>query len=143
MGARHVPLMGINMGRLGFLTEVPHHAMAETLTEVLAGDYQVEERMLLTALVLRQGKEVLRRHVINDVVVHKEELARMIEFAVSVDDEFVFTSRADGLIAASPTGSTGYSLSAGGPIIHPSLDAILLVPICPHTLTNRPIAVPG
>lgn len=143
VGNKDIPLLGINMGRLGFLTEVPYQAMIPTMTEVLAGHYRTEMRMLLSVSVYRSGKEVLSHSVMNDMVLHKGELARMMEYQVSIDSQFVFSGRADGLIMATPTGSTAYALSAGGPIIHPAVDAILLVPICPHTLTNRPIAVPG
>ncbi|MBF0098793.1 MAG: NAD(+)/NADH kinase [Magnetococcales bacterium] len=143
IGTREVPLLGINMGRLGFLTEVSMDAMLETMEEVLAGHYRVEVRTLLNVIVLRHGEEVLSHCVMNDVVVHKGTLARMLEFQVAIDGQFVYTARADGLILATPTGSTAYALSAGGPILHPGIDALLLTPICPHTLTNRPIAVPG
>lgn len=143
IGTWEIPILGINMGRLGFLTEVPHDAMLATMAEVLAGHYRVEVRMLLTVSVFRHGEEVLNHCVMNDVVLHKGALARMIEFEVSIDGQFVFSARADGLIIATPTGSTAYALSAGGPILHPAIDALLLAPICPHTLTNRPIAVPG
>jgi NAD+ kinase len=142
-GTAKTPLLGINMGRLGFLTEVTLDEMLETMAEVLAGRFQLEERMLLSVRVKRNGEEVLKHRVLNDAVIHKGALARMLEFQVAIDDRFVFSSRADGLIIASPTGSTAYSLSAGGPIIHPTLNTILIVPICPHTLNNRPIAVPG
>ncbi|WP_193771206.1 NAD(+)/NADH kinase [Candidatus Magnetaquicoccus inordinatus] len=143
IGTREIPLLGINMGRLGFLTEVPSDAMFETMEEVFAGHYRVESRTLLNLRVLRHGEEIFSHCVMNDVVLHKGTLARMIEFQVAIDDQFVYTARADGLILATPTGSTAYALSAGGPIIHPGIDALLLTPICPHTLTNRPIAVPG
>ena len=143
IGAGNVPLLGINMGRLGFLTEISHDAMIPAMTEVLAGHYHIEQRMLFTVEVQRGGKQVLHHQVMNDLVLHQKKLARMIEFRVVVDDQFVSDSRADGLIISTPTGSTAYALSAGGPIIHPALDAMLLVPICPHALTNRPIVVPG
>ena len=142
-GGRDIPLFGINMGRLGFLTEVPLAEMFNAMEDALAGRYVVEERVMLTARVIRDGVEVLHNRVLNDVVVHKGALARMIELEVTVDGQFVFSSRADGLIVATPTGSTAYALSSGGPIIHPKLDAILMVPISPHTLSNRPIAMPG
>ncbi len=142
-GTSKTPLLGINMGRLGFLTEVTQDEMFQTMADVIAGRYQIEERMLLSVSVQRNGEVVHKNRVLNDCVVHKGVLARMLEFQVSIDERFVFSSRADGLIIASPTGSTAYSLSAGGPIIHPALNTILIVPICPHTLTNRPIAVPG
>ena len=143
VGARNVPILGINMGRLGFLAETSPERMLSTMAEILAGKCRLVERMSLAVTVRRDGVEVLSHRVLNDVVVHKGELARMMEYGVSIDDRFVFSARADGLIVSTPTGSTAYALSAGGPIIHPALDAILLVPICPHTLTNRPIAVPG
>lgn len=138
-----IPLLGINMGRLGFLTDTSRSTMLDTMTEVLAGTYRIEMRMRLSVQLVRAGKIPLSCRVLNDIVVHKGELARMMEFNVDIDDQFVFSSRADGLIVSTPTGSTAYALSAGGPIIHPALNAILLVPICPHTLTNRPIVVPG
>ncbi|MBF0272215.1 MAG: NAD(+)/NADH kinase [Magnetococcales bacterium] len=138
-----VPLMGVNMGRLGFLTDTSRDSMLAAMERVLAGEYRIEERMRLSVQVVRDGRIPLICRVLNDVVVHKGELARMMEFDVAMDDQFVFSSRADGLIVATPTGSTAYALSAGGPIVHPALNAILLVPICPHTLTNRPIVVPG
>ncbi|MBF0444439.1 MAG: NAD(+)/NADH kinase [Magnetococcales bacterium] len=143
VGTTGTPLLGINMGRLGFLTEVTKDAMLTTMAEVLADRYKIEKRMLLEVTIKRKNKEILKHLVLNDTVIHKGALARMLEYQVSIDNQFVFSSRADGLIIASPTGSTAYSLSAGGPIIHPTLNTILLVPICPHTLTNRPIAVPG
>ncbi|MBF0323427.1 MAG: NAD(+)/NADH kinase, partial [Magnetococcales bacterium] len=117
MGGADVPLLGINMGRLGFLTEIPHAEMAETLENVLAGHHSIEERMLLETTVVRAGEQVFSAFTLNDAVIHKGEIARMIEFAVEVDDQFVCTSRADGLIVSTPTGSTGYALAAGGPII--------------------------
>lgn len=143
LGTRRVPLLGINMGRLGFLTEITSTSMFASLEQILDGHFMVESRTTLEVWVMREGEEVLRHRVLNDVVLHKGHLARMMEFEAFVDGQFVFSSRADGLIVATPTGSTAYALSAGGPIIHPALDAILLVPICPHTLTNRPIAIPG
>ncbi len=138
-----VPLLGINMGRLGFLTDTSREVMFEAMVQVLAGKYHIEKRMRLSVQLLRNGKIPLACRVLNDIVVHKGELARMMEFDVAMDNQFVFSGRADGLIVATPTGSTAYALSAGGPIVHPALNAILLVPICPHTLTNRPIVVPG
>ncbi|MBF0158987.1 MAG: NAD(+)/NADH kinase [Magnetococcales bacterium] len=143
VGERSVPLLGINMGRLGFLTEVPVEAMLATMAQVLSGHYAIEQRTMLCATVYRHGAQVLSRHVLNDIVAHKGALARMVEYAVSIDGQFVFSSRSDGLIVATPTGSTAYALSSGGPIIYPALDVILLAPICPHTLSNRPIVVPG
>ncbi len=143
VGDRNTPLMGINVGRLGFLTEVAMDKMISTLSHVLEGQFREEYRTLLDVTVLRAGEEVLKTRVLNDAVVHKEALARMMECEIAIDDMFAFSTRSDGLILSTPTGSTAYALSAGGPIIHPALDAILLVPICPHTLANRAIAVPG
>ncbi len=143
IGERSVPVLGINMGRLGFLAEISPENMLATMEKILAGHYRLVERMSLTVTVHRQQEAVFSHRVLNDVVIHKGELARMMEYGVSIGEKFVFSTRADGLIVSTPTGSTAYALSAGGPIIHPALDATLLVPICPHTLTNRPIAVPG
>lgn len=142
-GNANTPLLGINMGRLGFLTEIPQDTMLEAMEVILAGQFQMEERMQLSVCVARDGQKILRHRVLNDVVLHKGALSRMLEFQVAIDERFVFSSRADGLIITTPTGSTAYALSAGGPIIHPALNTIVMVPICPHTLTNRPIAVPG
>ncbi|MEO5365394.1 MAG: NAD(+) kinase [Magnetococcus sp. WYHC-3] len=143
LGDSSAPLLGVNMGHLGFLTEIADNTLTATLLDIFEGKYRLEQRMLLDASVFRHGQQVLQSRVINDVVAHKGKLARMMEYEVYLDEQFVFSSRADGLIVATPTGSTAYALSAGGPIIHPSLEAILLVPICPHTLNNRPILVPG
>lgn len=143
VGHRPVPILGVNMGRLGFLTEVPVQEMFKTLDRVLAGHFRMEKRTTLDVHLVRQGELLSQSRVLNDAVIHKGALARMMEYEVSIDNQFVFSSRADGLIVATPTGSTAYALSAGGPIIHPTLDALLLTPICPHTLTNRPIVVPG
>ncbi|HET9122751.1 MAG TPA: NAD(+) kinase [Acidiferrobacteraceae bacterium] len=136
-----VPLLGVNMGRLGFLADVSRDDMLAVIAGILDGDFAIEERFMLYAQIL-QGPNVLHSsHAFNDVVVNKLGLARLIEFATYVDDEFVNETRADGLIVATPTGSTAYAMSAGGPILHPTLPAIVLVPICPHTLSQRPIAV--
>jgi NAD+ kinase len=140
--AQHgVPLIGINLGRLGFLTDIPTDRMYEELTSILDGDFKTEERILLEAEVVRNGKVLHTANAFNDVVVNKGQLARLIEFETWVDGEFVNSTRADGIIVATPTGSTAYALSAGGPILHPTLPAIVLVPICPHTLSDRPLAV--
>ena len=140
--AQHgVPLIGVNLGRLGFLTDIPADRMYEELTSILDGDFKTEERILLEAEVVRNGKVLHSANAFNDVVVNKGQLARLIEFETWVDGEFVNSTRADGIIVATPTGSTAYALSAGGPILHPTLPAIVLVPICPHTLSDRPLAV--
>ena len=141
MAERGVPLVGVNLGRLGFLTDIPAEGLEGAIESILAGDYAAEQRMLLSGTVRRGGKTLLAALAMNDVVVNRGAMGSMIEFAVTVDGEFIYTLRADGLIVATPTGSTAYALSAGGPILHPSLSAIALVPISPHTLSNRPVAI--
>ncbi len=136
-----VPLIGINQGRLGFLTDLSSDTMFETLTEVLEGQYTTERRMLLSAEVERDGVKVYSALAFNDVVLYRGMSSRMIEFQVAINNEFVNRLRADGIVMTTPTGSTAYALSSGGPILHPSLDLIALVPVCPHTLSNRPIVV--
>lgn len=136
-----VPLVGINQGRLGFLTDVSVDDMLETMGEILDGDYLSEARFLLTVTIRRQGENVFEACAFNDAVVSKGATARLIELEVFVDGQFVYSQRSDGLIVSTPTGSTAYALSSGGPILHPTLEAVVLVPICPHTLSNRPIAV--
>jgi NAD+ kinase len=134
-------LVGVNLGRLGFLTDIPLDAMCETIGSILDGDYSVEERMLLAAEVHTEGTRRFQVLAFNDVVVSKGVKGGMIEFDVHIDGQFVYTLRSDGIIVASPTGSTAYALSSGGPILHPSVSVMALVPVCPHTLSNRPIAV--
>jgi len=134
-------LVGINQGRLGFLTDVSVDTMFHTLEEILGGEYLCEERFLLNTVIRRRGQAVFSACAFNDVVISKGVTARIIELEVFIDGQFVYSQRSDGLIVATPTGSTAYALSAGGPILHPTLEAFALVPICPHTLSNRPIAV--
>lgn len=136
-----VPLIGVNQGRLGFLADVSVDTMIPTLEEMLSGRYIAEDRILLTASVERNDEVLYSTHAFNDVVVSKSTLGRLIEFEVYIDDQFVYSQRADGLVVATPTGSTAYALSAGGPILHPTLEAFVLTPICPHTLSARPIAI--
>ena len=136
-----VPLVGINQGRLGFLTDVARSSMLESLESLLRGDFRAERRVLMQAQVLREGSAVFSAFALNDVVISKGDLGRMIEFEVRVDGEFVYSQRSDGLIVATPTGSTAYSLSANGPIVHPSLGGMLIVPLCPHALSSRPIVL--
>lgn len=136
-----IALLGINQGRLGFLVDVSPDEMTQRLDEILAGHYVEESRFLLQAGIERGGEILSQTDALNDVVVHKSEMARMIEFSTYIDRRFVTSQRADGLIVSTPTGSTAYALSGGGPILAPSLEAIVLVPICPHTLSNRPIVV--
>jgi NAD+ kinase len=141
--ARHgVPLLGINQGRLGFITDIPIERWRESLAPVLAGDYEVEPRAMLEGAVLRDGESIFSGLALNDVVVSRGGTAGMVELKIEVGEQFVANMRADGLIVASPTGSTAYALSAGGPILHPSIAGWLLVPIAPHTLSNRPIVLP-
>lgn len=136
-----IPLVGINLGRLGFLTDVSLDTMFSTLDEMLEGEFVVEDRIMLEASVDRADDILITAYAFNDVVVNKGSLGRLIEFEIYIDDQFVYSQRADGLVVSSPTGSTAYALSAGGPILHPSLEAVVLVPICPHTLSARPIAL--
>jgi NAD+ kinase len=136
-----VPILGVNLGRLGFLADVSPGEIPHSLDEVLAGQFREARRSLLHAQVLHEGRVASEADALNDVVVHKREVARMIEVDAFVDGRFLNAYRADGLIISTPTGSTAYALAGGGPIIHPGLEAVVLVPICPHTLTHRPIVV--
>lgn len=136
-----VPLIGVNLGRLGFLTDIARHNMHEEIDQILNGNYSTEARTMLNVRVIDNGEVIHDAIGLNDVAISKGESARLLEFNVSVDDVFVSRYRADGLIIATPTGSTAYALSSGGPIIHPALPVIELVPISPHTLSNRPIVL--
>jgi NAD+ kinase len=136
-----IAVLGVNLGRLGFLVDVSPEDMTQQLEKILAGDFIEEERTLLHATVTRNSDLLSETSALNDVVVHKQDVARMIELDTWIDGFFLNTNRSDGLIISTPTGSTAYALSGGGPILHPKLDAITLVPICPHTLSNRPIVV--
>ena len=142
MAERQVPILGVNLGSLGFLTHVALAELYPTLEEVLAGRSGVDSRMMLESHLVRDGEVVARKTVLNDVVITKGAIARIIQLAVEIDDQFVALVRADGIIVSTPTGSTAYSLAAGGPILHPSLGAMILTPICPHTLTHRPAVIP-
>lgn len=141
VGETEVPIMGVNLGSLGFLTEITLDGLYPALDSYLRGDYKVSDRMMLKVTLIREGKEVCSHEALNDVVINKGAPAKIITLDASVNGSFLATFKADGLILASPTGSTGYSLSATGPIIDPSIDCILITPICPHTLTNRPLVV--
>ncbi len=137
----HVPLVGVNLGRLGFMTDIGHQDMQAGVGAILDGQYVVEERTLLDAEITRDGKRVLSTIALNEAVIGKGSQGRLIEFQLSVDGEFVYTLRADGMIVATPTGSTAYALSAQGPILHPAVPALTLVPLNPHTLSARPVSV--
>ncbi|MFQ5582389.1 MAG: NAD(+)/NADH kinase [Mariprofundaceae bacterium] len=137
------PILGINAGRLGFLTDTPIGSMFDVVEEVLKGNIKTKLYMGLVAETLRQGKSLNTGYAMNDVVLQRNDHPRMIEFEMQVRGQFVFRLRADGLVLATPAGSTAYALSSGGPIVHPEINAISVVPICPHTLSNRPIVVPA
>lgn len=136
-----VPLIGINQGRLGFITDIPLDHYAATLAPMLSGHYEVDDRSLMHAEVVRDGRCVFSALAMNDVVVNRGATSGMVELRIEVDGHFVASQRADGLIVATPTGSTAYALSAGGPLLHPSTPGWVLVPIAPHTLSNRPLVL--
>ena len=138
----NVPILAVNLGSLGFLAEISLNQLYPVLENVLSGKFDVERRMLLNACIWRNGKKVEDHNVLNDVVINKGVVARVINLQVLVNGQYMTSYRADGLIIATPTGSTAYSLSAGGPIIHPSMHTLVLSPICPFTLTNRSILIP-
>jgi len=142
LGSHKVPILAVNLGGLGFLTSVTLEEMYPLLEQVVAGKHQTSERMMLEAEIIRGGKSFERQSALNDAVANKAALARMLDFDVHVNGNHVGRYRADGLIVATPTGSTAYSLAAGGPIVDPELDAFVITPICPHMLTNRPIVIP-
>ena len=137
-----IPILGINLGSLGFITEVNRDEIFSTVDKMLNGGCAIEERLMLSAAIHREGKKIADYTVLNDVVINKGALARIIDLETNIDGNYVTTFKADGLIISTPTGSTAYSLSAGGPILYPTLESIVLTPICSHTLTNRPIVLP-
>jgi NAD+ kinase len=141
MGARQVPILGVNLGSLGFLTDISQDELYTALESVAAGTFTIEPRMMLAAELEGKGETRVSRNVLNDVVITKGAIARIIEVGVKINDQFVATIRADGVIVSTPTGSTAYSLAAGGPIIYPGIGSMILTPICPHTLTYRPVVV--
>lgn len=137
-----IPIVGVNLGGLGFITDVQRTEIHEAIEAVLAGKCTIEERLMLIAGVHRHGEKISEYNALNDVVINKGALARIIDLETFINKAYVTTFRADGLIIATPTGSTAYSLSAGGPVLYPTMENIVLTPICPHTLTNRPIVLP-
>jgi NAD+ kinase len=141
IGERGLPIFGVNLGSLGFLTEITLDELYPALASCLEGNYRISERMMLSVTVERDGDLICENRVLNDAVINKGALARIIDLETTVNGDYLATFRGDGLIISTPTGSTGYSLSAGGPILYPELDCFVLSPICPHTLTNRPIVV--
>ncbi|MBN1277145.1 MAG: NAD(+)/NADH kinase [Deltaproteobacteria bacterium] len=142
IGRYGVPILGVNMGGLGFLTDVPVDHLYTVIEMIINGSLEIESRVMLETRVQRVKNEICHFHVLNDVVINKSTLARIIDLDVSINGEFLTTFRADGLIIATPTGSTAYNLSAGGPVLYPTMETIILTPICPFALTNRPIIVP-
>lgn len=142
VGSLGVPILGVNLGGLGFITELNRDELDDNIDMIFNNDCCFEERIMLLTDVFRQGKRMIQHNALNDVVLNKSALARMFEFDISIDRQYVSTFRADGLIVSTPTGSTAHSLSAGGPILYPTLESFLLTPICPHTLTSRPIVLP-
>lgn len=143
IGGRPVPLLGINRGRLGFLADVGPEHMLTRMNQILAGQFVIEQRMLLMALLMSKAKVMASAMALNDVVIKRHATGRMVEYQTFVDGCYVNTHLGDGFIIATPTGSTAYALSCGGPIVAPGLDALVLTPICPHTLSDRPLVIPG
>jgi len=139
---KNIPILGVNLGGLGFLTEITLDELHSVLERVLRDDFEINEREILKAGVIRRGKEIAEFIVLNDAVINKGALARIIDLETTINGEYLSTFRSDGLIISTPTGSTAYNLSAGGPIVYPSLHTIIITPICPHTLTIRPIIIP-
>lgn len=136
-----IPICGINRGRLGFLVDISPNHIEENLNNILSDNYSVDERISLTGTVIRNGKEISKNISFNDVVVHSKDAVRMIEMDTTLNGESLYRVNADGLVVSTPTGSTAYSLSSGGPILEPTMDALVIVPICPHLLSNRPFVI--
>lgn len=143
LAKHHVPVVGINRGGLGFLTDIAPDELEPRLDDVFVGNYEIEARFMLEGDICRDGQSLNNGHALNDIVFSAGSSGRMMEFELYIDDHFVYSQRSNGLIISTPTGSTAYALSGGGPIMHPSLDAVVLVPMFPHTLTGRPIVVDG
>ncbi|AEI14926.1 inorganic polyphosphate/ATP-NAD kinase [Flexistipes sinusarabici DSM 4947] len=137
----NIPILGVNLGRLGFLTETKVEEALDTVKKVLSGNYKFDNRMKLISDIFYDEEKVFTTEVLNDIVINKGALARIIDIEVHIDNQYVNTYRADGLIISTPTGSTAYTLAAGGPIVYPTLNSIILTPICPHSLTHRPIVI--
>ncbi|HET9787341.1 MAG TPA: NAD(+)/NADH kinase [Pyrinomonadaceae bacterium] len=142
LGDTEVPVLGVNYGGLGYLAEFRVEELYTALESILDGNYRIDTRVMLRVELMRGDKEVIRTRVLNDVVINKSALARIIEIETNLNQQFVNSFRADGLIVSTPTGSTAYNLSAGGPVIYPSMNAVVITPICPFTLSNRPLVVP-
>ncbi|MGB9628494.1 MAG: NAD(+)/NADH kinase [Thermodesulfobacteriota bacterium] len=142
VGDHGIPILGVNLGGLGFLTEITLEELYRVLERVVSDNFTADERVVLHASVLRRGEKMAEFNVLNDAVINKGALARMIDIETTINGEYVTTFKSDGLIISTPTGSTAYNLSAGGPIVYPSLHCIIITPICPHMLTNRPIMIP-
>jgi NAD+ kinase len=142
VGVHEVPILGVNLGGLGFLTEITLEELYRVLERVIQGDFITDERVVLNAAVIRRGERMAEFIVLNDAVINKGALARIIDLETTINEEYLTTFKSDGLIISTPTGSTAYNLSAGGPIVYPSLHCIIITPICSHTLTNRPIVIP-
>ncbi|PLY00947.1 MAG: NAD(+) kinase [Desulfuromonas sp.] len=143
IGDRGTPILGVNLGSLGFLTEITRQELFQVLEKVLDDNYAVSDRLMLEAIVSRNGSTANTYQLLNDLVINKGALARIIDMEVYVNDSYLTTFKADGLIISSPTGSTAYNMAAGGPIIYPGTDCFVITPICPHMLTNRPMIVPA
>jgi NAD+ kinase len=139
---RNIPILGVNLGGLGFLTECHLEELYRVLERVIQGDYKTDERDVLSVVVIRKEKRIAEFTALNDAVINKGALARIINLEMTINGEYLNTFQSDGLIISTPTGSTAYNLSAGGPIVYPSLHTLIITPICPHTLTNRPIVIP-
>jgi len=141
IGEREVPILGVNLGSLGFLTEITLDELCDSVDKYLRGEYRISERLMLHVAVVRNGRVIEEKRVLNDVVINKGALARIIDLETMINGSYLTTFKGDGMIVSTPTGSTGYSLSANGPILYPELECFVITPICPHTLTNRPIVV--